>query len=459
MKDPQGKGVNVTRTAGATKINGASGVYHIRYEISFDGQHLRGDVPELYVASASGFALSDQSGATFLSGGTALTSYEYKIWGNAEGYGAGDSHTYVGALNADCNPGSESCSYVTAIEGNQPAGTFVLAYECEGRTQDVISATVTQNSKKALVELHKNWTVHEGDYLRVANAYYQVDTVQYSKQVAGNVTLTLDTAFASTSGTYKDAEIGYFYSDPDATSGVSTYCLANRITRSSTISVDSTASTLSSAIRAIDTVESASTSLTVVRYMHNVTSRRVGYYWDVTFNEQPGDLKPMKCVADGYYYKTNAYDGEKFCNVTTIQDGSLLDGYFMLGTTYPHEYIHYPRNYNSSYIRRDIEADTLATLLQRVTVKCNESNSGSYHGASPYVDHQVAGQQGMDAIYYWDDCPSYEGTRSGVSSPSSGTRTLRRPMIAGRVATRGQLRSRHAREMFRRCHRRVIFRS
>jgi hypothetical protein len=135
----------------------------------------------------------------------------------------------------------------------------------------------------------------------------------------------------------------------------------------------------------------------------------VGYYWDVTFNEQPGDLKPMKCVADGYYYKTNAYDGEKFCNVTTIQDGSLLDGYFMLGTTYPHEYVHYPRNYNSSYIRRDIEADTLATLLQDVTVKCNESNSGSYHGASPYVDHQVAGQQGMDAIYYWDDCPSYEG--------------------------------------------------
>jgi hypothetical protein len=147
MKDPQGKGVNVTRTAGATKINSASGVYHIRYEISFDGQHLRGDVPELYVASASGFALTDESGATFLSGGTALTSYEYKIWGNAEGYGAGDSHTYVGALNADCNPGSESCSYVTAIEGNQPAGTVVLAYECAGRTQDVISATVTQNSK------------------------------------------------------------------------------------------------------------------------------------------------------------------------------------------------------------------------------------------------------------------------------------------------------------------------
>ena len=43
-----------------------------------------------------------------------------------------------------------------------------------------------------------------------------------------------------------------------------------------------------------------------------------------------------------------------------------------------------------------------------------------YHGASPYVDHQVVGQQGMDAIYYWDDCPSYEGDSVGVSSPSSG---------------------------------------
>jgi hypothetical protein len=240
-----------------------------------------------------------------------------------------------------------------------------------------------------VVELHKNWTVREGDFLRVANAYYQIESARYYNKVSHNVTLTLKEAYASTSGTYSDAEIGYFYSDPDAVSGVSTFCLANRITRSSTISVDSSASTLSAEIRAIDTVQSDASALTVARYRHSVNSTKVGYYWDVTFNNQPGDLKPMTCVGDGYYYKTNAFDGEKFCNITTMQDGSLVDGYFQLGTTYPHEYVNYPVQYNSTYLRRDIEADLLASLLESVVVDCNKHGSSS----SPY---------------YWDECSSYE---------------------------------------------------
>jgi hypothetical protein len=97
----------------------------------------------------------------------------------------------------------------------------------------------------------------------------------------------------------------------------------------------------------------------------------------------------MTCVGDGYYYKTNAFDGEKFCNITTMQDGSLVDGYFQLGTTYPHEYVNYPVQYNSTYLRRDIEADLLASLLESVVVDCNKHGSSS----SPY---------------YWDECSSYE---------------------------------------------------
>jgi len=61
---------------------------------------------------------------------------------------------------------------------------------------------------------------------------------------------------------------------------------------------------------------------------------------------------------------TNALSGaRKYCNVTTVQYGSLIDGYFQLATTYPHEFVSTPFKYNSSFIRKDISADDLKTLL------------------------------------------------------------------------------------------------
>jgi hypothetical protein len=413
------------------KLSGSSsntGIYHIRYEISFEGQHLRGDVPEIYVASASSFAYYGLSTASFTNGGSDASLYQYKIKGNSKGYGAGDTHTYVGPLDETCtaSASSTSCSYVTAIEGNQPAGTFVLNYECESRTAALDSAYVVSGSKKAnLMVRLGNWTVREGDYLRVEDSYYQIEAVEYERETNYNVTVTLDMAYQSTTGTYTNAEVGYFYSDPDATSGVSTYCLANRITASSQISVDATASTLSAEIRSIDTIASDSTALTIVRYRHNTTSTKVGYYWDVTFNQQPGDLNPLTCTTKGYYSKTNVYDGKKYCNVTTIQDGTLIDGYFQLGTTYPHEYVHYPVDYNSTYIRKDVEGTALATLLEGVVSICNQTEKS--YNSKTFEDHTDP-RSGTPTIYNWDDCVDDEKVWGELTiernsyTPSSDTR-------------------------------------
>ena len=70
----------------------------------------------------------------------------------------------------------------------------------------------------------------------------------------------------------------------------------------------------------------------------------------------------MKCV-DGYYYKTNAYDGEKFCNVTTIQTAAPSMA-ISCSNHVPARIHSLPKELQLVHSPRH-RSDTLATLLQR----------------------------------------------------------------------------------------------
>jgi len=336
MKDGNSLGVQVKRYAFAVRVGtGATdGVYALYYEVTFAGDHLRGDVPLLRVYTSS----VGYTGAVF-----ATYSSDSPYFTTGREVGGIDAGTFA----------------VEYIKGNQPDGTFNLDYTCESRTTPVSSLYATRYSTSVTsintAGMEKNY------WLRIGNGYYQIASIN------SGTSLTLSTAYSGSTGTVTgDADYGVFYSDPTATSGVSTYCYASHIRRTPTLDSSATTRQLSAALKATTVIDATSTSLTVTRTPIPARLSFVGYYWDITFHKQPGDLNPLTCIKNNLLAPTVTNGGLIYCNVTTIREGSMIDGYLELNTTYPHEYIGKPRSYATASMRWNVDPANMQAAMQAV---------------------------------------------------------------------------------------------
>jgi len=125
MLDREDVGVNVTRVGRTITASQAAGVYLVAYVFEFKGDHLRGDVPDVYVSSASGFTVNNAGFyADSLCGGN-VGVYDTACMVSEV---AGESVRFddltigkVGALDVQCNDGV--CDSVTLVKGNQQVAT------------------------------------------------------------------------------------------------------------------------------------------------------------------------------------------------------------------------------------------------------------------------------------------------------------------------------------------------
>lgn len=358
MTDSDGVGVNVTRTR---EIFGtqhdSDGIYHVEYQITFAGRHLRGNVPKLRVNTND---LIDPNALSF--DGDAILSV-------CCDESCALCSQSVGALFEDGD------AYVSS-EGNQPDGNFELGYECEGRTVDVVAFVDSSSDDVHIKFAAGSLVVYPGNYIRIGtgsiDSYYEIDSVREQDSDSANITLT--TAYAGIATTVTDAEVGVFYSDPTKTGGVSDTCASKRVRETASIPVDSTEATISASLRALPNVRSSASLLSVTpRVALPSNSSFVGYYFDVTFRGQPGDLKLMTCddslLTSSREQSLNDDgfdDRSKSCNVSVIQDGSLVNGEFGLRLFWPHEYVGAPSSYNASGMRWSISAARLEDTLEAV---------------------------------------------------------------------------------------------
>jgi len=238
------------------------------------------------------------------------------------------------------------------LYGAQPDGTYTLTYFCEGLTTDV-SSVKAQNGYTNITVSSTTGMI-AGDYIRFGTNYYKIKSVDSSTK------LTLTASFSGKTGTYYSAEYGVFYSDPSVTGGVSSACKsAYNYTTSSmyTYTLD-----VATKLMSLSNVDATSGAVVSTFSKLDVNSEKVGYKWKITFNRQPGNLKTMSCDASSM---VSTYDNSTAnCTVTTLQEGSLISGYFYVSTTYPHEYEGNISTYNSTAIRWSEDSSDLATLLE-----------------------------------------------------------------------------------------------
>ncbi|KAH8098077.1 serine/threonine kinase [Aureococcus anophagefferens] len=199
------------------------------------------------------------------------------------------------------------------LEGNQPDGSIKL-----GSARGATSAD-SGRDLRVHVRAPQRRPGHrqKGDWVRLgttSDSYYEVD------KVYGDGSHQAATAAGSTA-VLTDAEVGVFYSDPSSDDGVSSACATSRVR--STDVINATRGGVVLDARSVATIESASD------YLH-------------------GDLKPMVCDTSylGASDATSAY-----CNVTTLQDGSLADGDFSLTTYWPNERVAKPSPFNATGLR------------------------------------------------------------------------------------------------------------
>ena len=174
--------------------------------------------------------------------------------------GSGRRSTFVGPLFQVCNPlltPLKMCGYVTISNGTQPSEFFRLVYECEAHTTAVL-VHFEQGSKTAYVVtqgalMERQGGVHAGDFLRIRDVYFEIveavpaGSVNASKE-GTRFNILLDKPLLLASGSYVDAEVGYFYSDPSAHGGVSLSCQASRLTSTSAIDASTSSAALSAAL-------------------------------------------------------------------------------------------------------------------------------------------------------------------------------------------------------------------
>ena len=166
--------------------------------------------------------------------------------------------------------------------------------------------------------------------------------------------------------------MGVFYSDPEQATGVSEACLAQDQFTTEAISRSALVQDLRVSIRAMSTVIDISTadSIEVTRNFWTMAENKIGFYWDVEFRRQNGDLCTMTCDPTNLV----SLDGSSpiVCEVTPRQNGTMISGKFALGQSYPHKYLTNATNVLTNYYSKNMTfnidathmADTLSAMHQ-----------------------------------------------------------------------------------------------
>ena len=338
MKDKSGGCVTVQKSSETLSVDPKTGVYKYSYNITFDGNNLIGKVAPLKIMNTN---------VTYTNGSSTL-------------YGSYTNQTTQASYNVGLVTQSNRLAYID-VPGNQPDGYFSLFYLCESQTVNVtgsVSAdglTFTVTSGVTEMELYQ--------FLRLETTYYRIKHLDNSKKVA-----TLEKTFPipvygqGQPFPIIDGEYGVFYSDPDNhLTGVSALCDQNRLHQTGVSRYSDIASDVRAKIRALSVIHNSTDSVKVERNSFLSNSSQIGYYWDITFYRQNGNLKPMSCY-HRYLNQTND-NGPVVCDVKTLQDGSLIQGSFTLGMTYPHIYVGAPVPYNATSFPWNIDAPYMQQLL------------------------------------------------------------------------------------------------
>lgn len=334
--------VTVTRDSYAINSNATEGSYLLMYTVTFVGQYLRGDVPALSVLYSN--VTYSAAGASF------VTSYRNSTSG---------AITTLGSVNRVGN-----VAYTTVV-GNQPDGLFSLEYFCERRTVPVIVNVTAVSLAQSLITANVPALV-QYEYIRILTTYHQIISVDSTGTVA-TISPSFDLTPYAGIFTFTDAETGAFYSDPYDTYGVSAECYTPNIYITLPMNQSDIAADMSAKLRALSPViVDSDDSLTIVRTYYPLNSSRIGYLWTITFNRQNGDLLPMQCLTNGQLLGTNLAGGAT-CTISTVRNGTLIDGYFALTLSSPNAYIATPVNYSSKAVPWNIDQASLTSILSSTT--------------------------------------------------------------------------------------------
>jgi len=335
LTDKNGNCVTVTRSAELLVKDSANGVYAIWYNVTFDGDYVRGDVPQLAIKHST-IAWSGSNP------GTAVFT---------------DSHGYL-----DIGDVSDAGNFAyELVQGNQPDGTFKLTYTCEAESVSLSSVDVTEKGVK--ITLPIEYELYQ--YIRLGTTYHRiVANISMFEAEIYPAYVSSQLITSSSTITITDAEYGVFYSDPTNDYGVSENCYNAREYTTSIISTVDTKVDLRVKLRALsDVISQATGSIEVERTYYAASESRVGYIWTVTFHRQNGNVPTMQCDESSLSSTNSGPDGGVSCNVTTYQEGSMINGMFGLAMQYPHVYVGGSEWVNSSVIPWNIYNVQLADIL------------------------------------------------------------------------------------------------
>lgn len=331
------------------------GEYELIYNITFDAEHSTGDVPPLQIF------YSDIEFNTF------SFIYNEKMCPRnvfPDGCSAGSGFA------ASINHGNfyKNSLYESAIEivkGSQPSGMVALDYECESltyRLREGYNMTAEGNSAIFHDSSFLN-NAKRGQWLRFStneghDQYHEITQIDIA---SSTVLLKESVGDLITSS---DVEIGTFFSDwkeEYGFSGVSPECRSMRVHQTVPIDVSAKLDIISNAdwkqkLGSLPVVDS--TGITVSRQIVNNLSSKVGFIWNITFSKQPGAVNKMAC---------RTVIGENFCSVSKIQNSSIIQGSFKLGTTWPHEYVSENQTlYESAELDWNIDSNAMTIELSGI---------------------------------------------------------------------------------------------
>jgi hypothetical protein len=337
MTSPDGLCVSVNMTSIAVNISPTVGTYMIMYSVLFEGQFVRGNVPALSVSFQN--VSHATIGSTFTSTYTNISSLVV---------------TTLGSVATTNNVA------FTLIEGNQPDGLFTLTYACERRTvYTTVNVTAVVSSDTSIITT-PNQVLKQYEYIRIQQTYHQIILVD-STGFIGTIAPAFDLTPYAGINTFANAETGAFYSDPYDVFGVSAACYTPNVYITLPMNQSVLAADMAAKLRALSpVVVDSDDSLIITTSYYPSTSNRVGYYWTLTFVRQNGDVSPLVC---GIAQLLGTNSAGSTCTITTVQNGTLIDGSFVLSVTSPNAYISSPITYTAATAPWNIDASSLATIL------------------------------------------------------------------------------------------------
>ena len=342
MTSPDGLCVNVSRTAFALNANATSGEYMILFSIEFNGAFVRGNVPALLVTYSN--VTYSTPGVAFIDSTTNSSS------GLTTTLGSVDQVGNIGYM---------------AVEGNQPDGLFTLTYFCEARVVLTIVNVTAVSASTSLITVPGSGILQVYEYIRIQQTYHQIISVDATGTV-GTITPAFDLTPYAGIFTFANALVGAFYSDPYDIFGVSAACYTSNIYVTLPMNQSEVSADMSAKLRALSpVVVDTDDSLTITRSYYSSTSNRIGYIWTITFNRQNGDLIPLLC-GTAQLFGTNSIGGAS-CFISTVRNGTLIDGSFAVGVTSPNAYISTPLNYSSISVPWNIDPFNFGSILSSTT--------------------------------------------------------------------------------------------